>query len=330
MELKTISEVSKTFNISTRTLRYYEQIGLIDSTKKEGYSYRVYDEKAILSLQQVLILRKLRIPLKQIRDILSSEDAIMAIEVFKQNINQLTDEISALTTIREILNSLVEKLQLQGKLRLKLDLLSDDSILNIVSSLTLQKSNLKEERSMEELNKATESLSTLKNVRIIHLPPYTVASSHYIGENPEENAGNQLEKFLKDSNLYNIKPDARVFGFNHPNPSSERQYYGYELWVTIPEDMEVPAPLKKKHFEGGMYAAHSIIFPNFHEWEWVSNWVNINNPKYEANYAVDGEQCMGGLLEEHLNHVYNSNFDWPKDREQQIDLLFPIKFKTQE
>jgi len=35
MELQTISEVSKQFNISTRTLRYYEQIGLLQSTKKK-------------------------------------------------------------------------------------------------------------------------------------------------------------------------------------------------------------------------------------------------------------------------------------------------------
>ena len=34
MELQTISEVSKRFGISTRTLRYYEQIGLISPVKK--------------------------------------------------------------------------------------------------------------------------------------------------------------------------------------------------------------------------------------------------------------------------------------------------------
>jgi len=63
---------------------------------------------------------------------------------------------------------------------------------------------------MEDLNKAAESLSTLKNVRIIHLPPFTFAARHYIGENPEENAEKQLEKFIKTSNLPQIKPDARV------------------------------------------------------------------------------------------------------------------------
>ena len=330
MELKTISQVSKTFSISTRTLRYYEQIGLITSTKKDGYAYRVYDEKSITCLQQIIILRKLRIPLKQIKDILSNQDIVVAIEVFKKNVSELTEEITALSSIKEILDHLINKLQKNGELKLKIDLLSDDSILNIIDSLSLQKNNFKEEKSMEDLNKATESLSTLKNVRVVHIPPFTVAASHYIGESPEDNAGEQLEKFLKDSNLYKIKPDARVFGFNHPNPVEGNSQYGYEVWVTIPEDMDVPAPLEKKHFNGGLYAAHTIVFPNFHEWEWLLNWVTINNPKYESNSIEDGGECMGGLLEEHINYVYHSNLNWPESDEHQLDLLFPVKLKTQE
>lgn len=328
MELKTISEVSKTFSISTRTLRYYEQIGIIESTKKDGYAYRVYDENSILSLQQIIILRKLRIPLKQIKDILSSKDAIFAIEVFRENVQGLTDEISSLSTIKEILNMLINNLQKKTSHKLKLDLFNDDSILKIIDSLSLKKSNLKEEKSMEELNKASKNLSTLKNVRIIHLPPFTVAASHYIGENPEENAGKQLEKFLKDSNLYKIKPDARVFGFNHPNPIQEKSVYGYELWVTIPDDMDVPSPLIKRQFKGGLYAAHTIVFPNFHEWEWLYNWVAIDNQKYESNALDDGGEFMGGSLEEHINYVYNANLNWPESDEHQLDLLFPVKLKS--
>lgn len=72
MNLTTISEISKNFDISTRTLRYYEKIGLLQSSKKEGYAYRTYDEEAITRLQQIIILRKLRIPLKQIIEILDS------------------------------------------------------------------------------------------------------------------------------------------------------------------------------------------------------------------------------------------------------------------
>lgn len=329
MELVTISEVSKSFNVSTRTLRYYEEIGLLRSSKKDGYAYRVYDEKAILRLQQIVILRKLQIPLKQIANILEDEDVAIAINVFRKNVNELSDRIDSLSIIKEILNSLIEQLEKKQYIKENLDLLSNDSILSVIDSLPLENLNFKEERSMEDLSKATKKLEALKDVRIIHLPPCTVAASHYIGENPEDNAGAILEKFLKESNLYEIKPDARVFGFNHPNPSKDRPVYGYEFWVTIPQDMEVPEQLVKKTFNGGLYAAHKITLGDFHEWQWLCEWVEKDNPKYEANAIEDNGENMCGLLEESLNHVYYSHNNWPEHHEKQLDLLFPIKLKEQ-
>jgi DNA-binding transcriptional MerR regulator len=65
MELQTITRVSRNYNISTRTLRYYEKIGLLPSNKQEGYAYRTYDDNSLKILEQIIILRKLQIPLKQ-------------------------------------------------------------------------------------------------------------------------------------------------------------------------------------------------------------------------------------------------------------------------
>ena len=44
--MQTIGTVSKNLGISSRMLRYYEQIGLIRSRRVEDYAYRVYDEEA--------------------------------------------------------------------------------------------------------------------------------------------------------------------------------------------------------------------------------------------------------------------------------------------
>ena len=96
MHLLTISEISKQFNISTRTLRYYEEIGLIQSIKKEDYAYRTYEEETILRLQQILILRKLRIPLKQIALILKNENTAAIIDTFQKNLEEVDEEITAL------------------------------------------------------------------------------------------------------------------------------------------------------------------------------------------------------------------------------------------
>lgn len=53
----------------------YEQVGLIQSLRKDDYAYRVYDETAMSRLRQIIVLRKLRVPVKQIISILNNYDA---------------------------------------------------------------------------------------------------------------------------------------------------------------------------------------------------------------------------------------------------------------
>ncbi|KGE19663.1 effector binding domain-containing protein [Paenibacillus wynnii] len=325
MDLVTISEVSRLFQVTTRTLRYYEQLGLIGSTKKEGYAYRTYDQFSLQRLQQIMILRKLSIPLKQIAVILENEDAVTAVDIFKEKVKDLNSKIESLETIKGILSRLIEGLEKNHVLEINADLLSDETLIESLSSLS--QFDLKEEKSMTDLNKAAEKAVTLENVRIVHVPPCTVAASHYIGENPEEHAGEWLAEFMQKIGLYSIKPEARVFGFNHPSPSPDRPHYGYELWVTIPDDLDVPAPLVKKRVAGGLYAAHTITLGNFHEWKLLSDWVCQDNAKYEANTLNDHGENMGGLLEEHLNYVYHCHHNWPESDEHQLDLLFPIQLK---
>lgn len=46
-ELIKIREVSTKYDISARTLRYYEDMGLITSIRSNDYAYRLYDEAAV-------------------------------------------------------------------------------------------------------------------------------------------------------------------------------------------------------------------------------------------------------------------------------------------
>ena len=78
-ELQTITQVTRTFGVSTRMLRYYEQIGLIESRRIEGYAYRAYDAAALRRLSQILVLRRLRIPLKQMKQLFADENASLSL-----------------------------------------------------------------------------------------------------------------------------------------------------------------------------------------------------------------------------------------------------------
>ncbi len=320
MKRMTISEVTKTFNVTTRMMRYYEEIGLLTSVRTQDYAYRMYDESAVRRLQQIITLRKLRIPLKKIALIFDDTELVKMVDVFQESVNELDGEIVALQTIRDILRMFVLRLNADMQVNAKLDLFNDAEIMSVIQTLSLSKINFKEEHSMDDLNVANETLSTLKNVRIIYLAPCTVAASHFFGENPEDNADKPLEEFIKSSELYKIKPDLRIFGFNNPSPRAN-ETYGYEFWVTIPEDLEVPAPLEKKHFEGGLYAVHCIKMGDFHEWQLLGRWVEDSK-----EYDYDGREPwgMGGCLEEHLN-AYSYYSGAEESKFIQLDLMTPIK-----
>jgi DNA-binding transcriptional MerR regulator/DNA gyrase inhibitor GyrI len=294
---------------------------------KKEYSYRAYDESAILRLKQILVLRKLRIPLKSIAEIVLTENTALAIDVFQQNLEEIGDEITALTTIKSVIQSFIERLNIKNA---KLQLLDDESLLEIVDSLTVSKINFKEDKTMDDLIKAEKKLNkhTDRDVRIVYLPPATVASIHCVGGLPEKETGDLLFAFIKASGLPDIKPDFRHYGFNAPDgePPHSGDDHGYERWVTIPENMEVPARFTKKQFPGGLYAAHMIPMGAFEEWQWLYEWA-VNHEKYEI---VWGEpECMHGCLEEHLNAMHH--YLWPDnedfDRRLQLDLLIPIREK---
>ena len=123
-----------------------------------------------------------------------------------------------------------------------------------------------------------------------------------------------------------------MFGFNRPNPGVLADgTHGYEDWVTIPDDMEVPAPLTKKHFDGGLFAVMAIPFPEFELWGELINWVN-NNALYEADYSEEELSGQKGGFEEHYNWVWAAHNKWEvEDNSGQgisgIDLYVPVKLR---
>ena len=322
----TISQVSRMYGVTPRMLRHYEKLGLIKAIHREDYAYRIYDEEALRRVQQIIILRKLRLPLKDIAILLRDAEQSESLRLLQGKLAELDDEIASLALIRRLLKQLAGRLCESRKRQMHFELLEDKELAEIARGLSFPKTTIKESASMEELNKAGENLDKSLPVRILRVPPFTVASYHYIGENPEEAVGEVVTRFVQESGLYEKKPDARMFGFNHPNPGVlENGIHGYEDWVTIPEDMEVMAPMEKKKFSGGLYAVLTIAFPEFHLWEKLTKWVNESRD-FEPDYSGLGEEIMGGCLEEHLNWVYAAHNGWKEDGlPGQIDLMLPVK-----
>ena len=67
--MKTVKEVSKLAGISIRTLRYYDEMGLLRPTQVSEAGYRLYDDKALERLQEIMFFKEMEIPLEQIKQI---------------------------------------------------------------------------------------------------------------------------------------------------------------------------------------------------------------------------------------------------------------------
>ena len=72
--MRTVKEISKLTGISVRTLHYYHEIGLLPPTAVSEAGYRLYDDKALETLQQILFFREFDMPLKEIGAILGNPD----------------------------------------------------------------------------------------------------------------------------------------------------------------------------------------------------------------------------------------------------------------
>ena len=70
--MKTVSEIAKITGLSRRAIRFYDETGLLLPTKISESGYRLYDDKALEILQQILFFKELDVPLKDIKKILDN------------------------------------------------------------------------------------------------------------------------------------------------------------------------------------------------------------------------------------------------------------------
>ncbi|MEZ3479307.1 MAG: MerR family transcriptional regulator [Lachnospiraceae bacterium] len=70
--MMTVKEVSEITGISVRTLHYYDEIGLLTPSGKSEAGYRLYDEKALERLRQILFFREFDLPLKEIKAVMEN------------------------------------------------------------------------------------------------------------------------------------------------------------------------------------------------------------------------------------------------------------------
>jgi len=106
-----IKEVSNKYDITARTLRYYEDMGLLTSTRSDDYAYRMYDESAVKRLEQILILRKLNISIRDIQRIFNDSGAATVLEVLNKKAQNIDNEVALLHELKSIVLDFIKAIE---------------------------------------------------------------------------------------------------------------------------------------------------------------------------------------------------------------------------
>ncbi len=311
MDLIRINEVVDNFGISSRTLRYYEEMGLLWSNHPDNKAQRFYDTAALERLKQIIILRKLQIPIKDMVVIFKSENMMALIQAFVDKLQSLDSEISALSELRHLVDDFLNKM-----LRSGIKKISGITILYEETEKRLATVEKNEIVTLEKLTKISREALRLHDVRIIRLPPMRVLTSR-----------------LKSGLIENIEDKMQSlfvkYGFT-PSPGLRNCFYRKEpsgewiMLIKIPIEYENTTEYIDEKFTGGLFAIASSFMEDMDDtFILLKDWV-YRSDHYELDINTGEESHRYEMIEEILPWDIAN---W-LNRYQQ-DIFIPIQIKNE-
>lgn len=101
----TVGQLADLSGVSVRTLRYYDEIGLLTPEHRSGAGYRIYTREDADRLARILVFRECGVPLNQIAAVLSA-DHNQQIAVIDRQLSVLDHEDNRRERQRSILNDM--------------------------------------------------------------------------------------------------------------------------------------------------------------------------------------------------------------------------------
>ncbi|MGD1936851.1 MAG: MerR family transcriptional regulator [Cyanophyceae cyanobacterium] len=137
-KLLQVGELAKQTGLSIRTLRYYDEIGLLVPSHRTEAEYRLYSEADIARLQQILSLRQLDFSLKEIRECLENPDFSLP-NVIDLHLARLQEQMTVSQSLFTKLSTLAQQFQTSR-------VASVDDLLQIMENLTMTQQYLTQEQ----------------------------------------------------------------------------------------------------------------------------------------------------------------------------------------
>lgn len=107
-------EVVKASGVTSRALRHYQRLGLLDPVRTGAGGQRYYDEAGLLRLQRILIFRELGVGLAAIRDVLDERSD--GLDTLRRHVRQLERERERLGDVLESVHATIRTMENGGEL----------------------------------------------------------------------------------------------------------------------------------------------------------------------------------------------------------------------
>ncbi|WP_017153403.1 MerR family transcriptional regulator [Bacillus bingmayongensis] len=119
MEMISIQELTKETGVTVRTLRYYDQINLLKPSGKTEGGHRLYSEADVIRLQQILFLKEMGFSLKEITNMLVTDEFSLK-ETLEKQLKFVQEEQKKFNRMERILQAVVYSAELEGELDWKI------------------------------------------------------------------------------------------------------------------------------------------------------------------------------------------------------------------
>ena len=110
--MRTVKEVSRLAGVSVRTLRYYDEIDLLKPTATTEADYRLYSDKDLEKLQEIMFFKEMELPLKKIKQLLEDpsidrqEMLLMQQAILEKKRNRLNGIIELIQNVKNGVNTM--------------------------------------------------------------------------------------------------------------------------------------------------------------------------------------------------------------------------------
>lgn len=100
----TAGELARWAGVSARTIRFYEEKGILQPRERSAEGYRLYDDSAVLRLQEILMLKYVGLSLEEIRQVLGQGEQMSAAALLERQRELVLEERRRLDRILEIID----------------------------------------------------------------------------------------------------------------------------------------------------------------------------------------------------------------------------------